>query len=87
MEQFTKIFELNCERRHLKFHQVMVAYLHRRYYAPSNRPLRACQPRDLLDQVVALARFRGQTPSISRELMDAACRAYFVADENGSVVR
>jgi hypothetical protein len=88
MDQFARIFEMNCQRRHLRFHQVMVAYLHRRYYAPVNRPLRACQPRDLLDQVMAMARFRGEAPNISRELLDAACRAYFVGeDRDAGLVR
>jgi hypothetical protein len=59
----------------------MVAYLHRRHYRPENRPLRACQPRDLLDQVTALCRYRGTEPTISRELLDAACASYFLDHE------
>jgi hypothetical protein len=78
VEEFTRIFELNCRRRKLRFHQVMVAYLQRRHYAPVNRPLRACHPRDLLDQVTALCRYRGVEPAITRELLDAACASYFV---------
>ena len=34
VEQFTRIFELNCRARNLRFHQVMVAYLQRRHYGP-----------------------------------------------------
>jgi hypothetical protein len=78
VEQFVKIFELNCQRRNLPFHQVMVAYLQRRHYGPANRPLRSCHPRDLLDQVTALCRYRGIDPVITRELLDAACKSYFV---------
>jgi hypothetical protein len=78
MEQFVKIFELNCQRRNLRFHQVMVAYLQRRHYGPLGRPLRSCHPRDLLDQVTALCRYRGIEPVITRELLDAACSSYFV---------
>jgi len=78
IEEFTRIFEMNCKRRKMRFHQVMVAYLHRRHYAPVGRPLRACHPRDLLDQVTALCRYRGIEPVISRELLDAACAAYFI---------
>jgi hypothetical protein len=81
LEQFTSIFELNCKRKGLAFHQVMVAYLLRRHYAPFDRPLRACQPRDILDQVVALCRYRGEQPTVTRDLIDAACRAYFVDNE------
>jgi hypothetical protein len=83
VDQFAQIFELNCRRRGLRFHQVMVAYLQRRHYAPNRRPLRSCHPRDLLDQVTALCRYRGQEPTITRELLDAACRAYFVDDDAG----
>ena len=72
LDEFTRIFELNCTRRQIKFHQVMVAYLQRRHYLPNGRPLRACHPRDLLDQVTALCRYRGLEPVISRELLDAA---------------
>jgi hypothetical protein len=78
IEQFTRIFELNCRRRQLRFHQVMVAYLYRRHYVPRGRALRSCHPRDLLDQVIALCRYRGVSPTINRELLDAACASYFV---------
>ena len=80
-EQFARIFEHVCSRRGLKFHQVMVAYLQRRHYGPQQRPLRACQPRDLVDQVTALCRYRGIPPAITRNLLDDACRAYFVDDK------
>ena len=78
LEQFTQIFEMNCERRQIRFHQVMVAYLHRRHYRPTDRPLRACHPRDLIDQMIALCRYRGVKPVITRELIDAACMSYFI---------
>jgi predicted ATPase with chaperone activity len=81
LEQFTEIFAMNCRRRNMRFHQVMVAYLHRRHYAPGHRQMRACHPRDLLDQVTALSRYRGHEPVITRELLDAACRAYFVDED------
>jgi len=83
-DQFERIFELNCRRRNLKYHQVMVAYLQRRHYRPQNRPLRSCQPRDILDQVAALCRFRGHEPVITRELLDAACESYFLQQEEKS---
>ena len=78
VDDFTRIFELNCQRRGLPFHQVIVAYLQRRHYRPNNRPMRACHPRDLIEQVTALCRYQGRTPAITRELIDSACRAYFV---------
>ena len=78
VEEFMKIFDLNCRRRNLRFHRVMVAYLLRRHYGPTGRPMRSCHPRDLLDQITALCRYRGIEPIITRELLDAACASYFV---------
>ena len=78
VDQFTRIFELNCARRQLTFHPVMVAYLLRRHYRPHHRPLRACQPRDLIDQIAALSRYRGIEPALTRAMLDAACDAYFL---------
>ena len=78
LDQFTRIFEQECRRRSLPFHEVLVAYLHRQHYLPPARPLRACHPRDLLDQVSALCRYRGLAPTITRELLDVACASYFI---------
>ena len=78
LEQFVSIFELECRRRGLQFHQTHTAYLYRQHYLPIGRPLRACHPRDLLDQVTALCRYRGVEPRITQELLDAACASYFI---------
>src|SRR4029079_12317869 len=59
IEQYSRIFEMNCKKRDLRFHQVMVAYLHRRHYDPMRRAMRACHPRDLLEHVTAMCRYRG----------------------------
>ena len=82
--QFVRIFELNCRRRGLVFNESMVDYLHQRHYRPVNRPLRACQPRDLLEQVVAHCRYRGVEPAVTPELIDAACASYFVDTTAGA---
>jgi hypothetical protein len=81
-DEYAQIFELNCRRRKLRFHQVMVNYLQRRHYEPTGRPMRSCHPRDLLDQVEALCRYRGIPPNITRELLDRACANYFVGDKD-----
>ena len=84
LEQFTEIFEMNCRRLELRFDKLLVEYLQRRVYEPAGRPFRCCHPRDLLEQVVALCRYRGIPPKMTRELIDRACAAYFVDDEPGA---
>jgi hypothetical protein len=78
LDEYCQIFELNCRRRGLAFDRVMVEYLHRSYYQPRRLPMRACHPRDIIEQVVDLCRYQGKEPAISREALDAACLSYFL---------
>jgi hypothetical protein len=78
LAEYCQIFELNCRQRGLPFDSVMVEYLHRTYYQPKRLPMRACHPRDLVEQVIDLCRYQGREPAITRELLDAACRSYFI---------
>jgi hypothetical protein len=80
-DEFSKIFELNCKRHEIKFDPVIVEYLDRRYYQPRGIPMRACHPRDLVEQVVDMCRYMGKDITISRELLDKACRSYFLEAE------
>ena len=52
LDEFCQIFELNCRRRGMAFDPVMVEYLNRKYYQPRRLQMRACHPRDLVEQVV-----------------------------------
>jgi hypothetical protein len=79
-EEYCKIFELNCRRRGLPFDPVMVEYLERKYYKPRRLQMRACHPRDLIEQVVDNCRYQGREPVINRELLDVACTSYFIEE-------
>jgi hypothetical protein len=80
MDEYCRIFELNCKKRNLVFDPVMVEYLHRKYYQPRKLQMRACHPRDLVEQVVDMCRYQNREPSITRELLDAACGSYFLEE-------
>jgi hypothetical protein len=80
IEEYCRIFELNCRKRGLTFDPVMVEYLERKYYAPKGLQMRACHPRDLINHVVDICRYTGREPLISRELLDAACGSYFIEE-------
>ena len=45
--------------------------------------MRSCHPRDLVAQVVDMCRYQNKAPHITRELLDQACRNYFL-DEQAS---
>jgi hypothetical protein len=80
MEEYCRIFELNCQRKGVRFDPVMVEYLDRKYYQPRKLQMRACHPRDLISQVVDRCRYDDRAPEITRELLDAACASYFVEE-------
>ena len=78
IDEYCRIFEMNCRKRGLAFDRVMVEYLNRKYYGPRRIQMRACHPRDLVEQVVDMCRYQNKTPALSRELLDAACHSYFL---------
>ena len=80
LDEYCRIFELNCTRRGLTFDPVMVEYLERKYYKPRHLQMRSCHPRDLISQVVDICRYTNREPVITRELLDAACTSYFIEE-------
>jgi hypothetical protein len=49
-----------------------------RYYVISSRPLCACHPRDLVQNLMDRARYRGQEPRLTSQEMDSVCETYFI---------
>jgi hypothetical protein len=67
-----------CRRCGCEYVDAAVSYLLQERYARHGIPLRACHPRDLLDQVVDTARYLNIPPVMSKQLLDVACDSYFV---------
>lgn len=77
-EQFVDIFRLYCNQFHLEFDPELVEYLIDQYYEVGQRPLTACHPRDLLEQILDYCRFHQIRPRLTKETLDRACQSYFV---------
>lgn len=77
VRQFALIFQRQCQMLGIPFDQQGLAYLLRTYYV-NKRELRACHPRDILRALVGAARYLGQEPRLTPELIDRACHSYFV---------
>ena len=76
--QFSEIFRRECHARGVEYVADGVQYVLDRWLA--DRPMRMCQPRDLVEQIVAIAAYRSAAPDIaSRALLDEACESYFAA--------
>jgi predicted ATPase with chaperone activity len=77
-ETFREIFQRECALRNIAFQKEGLTYLLREHYIKPDRPLRACHPRDLLDEILDISRYMDMAPTLSKDLIDRACRAYFV---------
>ncbi|MET0396553.1 MAG: ATP-binding protein [Longimicrobiaceae bacterium] len=77
-DELTEIFRRVCERMEIPFSAAGVDFLYRHYYQPGRVAPRACHPRDIADHVRDVARYRQVPPALSDELLDAACRSYFI---------
>jgi hypothetical protein len=76
-EIYQEIMRRECQVRNLELPSDAFCYLMERHYRSQNRHLRACHPRDILDQIRDIASYLGVTPAVSRQLLDAACEGYF----------
>jgi hypothetical protein len=81
-EEYSAIFAMNCRKRGLAFDEVMVEYLMRKYYTARKLQMRACHPRDLIEQVVDQCRYQNREPAVTRDLLDIACSSYFVEESD-----
>jgi len=78
LETYTKIFRRYCEQKGVEYQPESMEYLQREYYQKYNLKMRCCHPRDIIDQLVSVAKYMGTPPALSSALLDKACRTYFI---------
>lgn len=83
-ETYMEIFKRYCEQKNIPFDPGAVVYLFENYYQKYNIELHSCHPRDLIEQILSIAKFNEVPPSLERSLLDRACRIYFMLDERAS---
>jgi MoxR-like ATPase len=76
--QYRQIWELVCKGRRVEHDPSGIDYLIGKWYRPHNRPFRMCQPRDILDQMISIAKYNMERVNFSPDLIDAACATYFI---------
>lgn len=77
-DEYREIFRRVCAAKHIPYSDDGIRYLVQEHYLKPRRDLRACHPRDLCDQILDEAKYRATSPSMTKELLDRACEAYFV---------
>jgi hypothetical protein len=74
---FMDIFQLCCAQRGIEFNPSCLDFLYTEFY-DKGKPPRASDPRDLLEIVRSICRFRKQDVVITKELIAEAAQRFFV---------
>ncbi|GAB4521388.1 MAG: ATPase AAA [Anaerolineales bacterium] len=82
--QWRQIWELVCKAKNVALDHEGLDYMLSKWYRPFNRPLRMTHPRDILNQMISIARYNMESVTFSPDLIDAACDSYFVSLEERS---
>jgi hypothetical protein len=78
-DMFRDIFRIACDTYNVPYDEEGFQYLLDEHYLKIGRAFRGVHPRDLMDQLVALARYIEVPPRMSRDLLDAVVNTYFIA--------
>ena len=80
-DEFGWIFRACCQQRDIPHDDAAVDWMFDAFYGDGGVEPRRCHPRDVLDHVVHLAGYRNRPPTLAPELLEAACRSYFLPSE------
>jgi len=78
MEEYKEIFKNYCRGKNITYNPIIVDYIQNDYYQRYSIELRCCHPRDIIEQVIDIARYMNVAPALTKELVDDACNSYFV---------
>src|SRR5216110_1510550 len=76
--QYEEIFKRMCARKNIEYRAESMSQI-LAIYRTKNIGLRSCHPRDIIEQLIDTARFLGQPPALTSQLVEMACESYFVS--------
>lgn len=83
-KMFYRIFVTICENFKVPFDKEAFIYLLQEWYRKPGRTLQSVHPRDILKVIVALCDYVGEPYRLTPNLIDEACRSYFVDSERST---
>ena len=79
-ERFKQIFEEVCMKKGVPYDSDAVDYLLKDVYEKYQLNMRSCHPRDLIEQIMSIAKFNSVPPTLSKKFIDRACHTYFFVE-------
>ena len=77
-KMFYQIFVDTCKRMNIELDKSVFAYLLQNWYIKTGRKMQGVHPRDILTTLITLCEYEGISPRLTPQLIDEACRSYFV---------
>lgn len=81
-ELFRHLFEMTCRSQDIPFEEAGYAHL-LSLYQRDNRPMNACEPRNMVSAVVSLSDYFERPPRLDLELIERAYKGYFTRFSQG----
>lgn len=79
-DDYRAIFKQVCEEFAIPFSEEGLHYLLHQHHYHEGRPLLACAPRDILRQVLDVAKYDGVRPELTKEMLDWAWHNYYATE-------
>ena len=76
-EEFHQVFQIMCRVLGVTYNREGFIHLVREWYVKPKRTFKNSHPRDILDQLLDIARYKRLEPAATPEAIDQACVAYF----------
>jgi len=76
-DEYKKLLQIMANKLGVKYTEEAADYLIETHYRQADRPLRCCQPRDLITQICNFAKYEQCEPELTREMIDFAVENYF----------
>jgi predicted ATPase with chaperone activity len=76
-EEFRELFKMMCPQLGFIYNDEVVTYVIEKHYRAVGRPMRCCQPRDLLLQARNMCLYETKELELSEDAMDFAVENYF----------
>jgi SpoVK/Ycf46/Vps4 family AAA+-type ATPase len=82
VDEFTQIFENYCRAKRLSFDRSLTEHVVNNELRPRGIKIRACHPRDLVEQSLSIAAYLNLPRVLNTDLLSEACATYFVEDRD-----
>jgi hypothetical protein len=82
VDEFTQIFENYCRVKRLTFDRSLTEHVVNNELRPRGIKIRACHPRDLVEQSLSIAAYLNLPRVLNADLLSEACATYFVEDRD-----